>query len=140
MATSNGTMERTMEKNKTWKQELARDFLALGSWIFYILVIARASIVPYRPFLDQLIIAAIPIIAFQLFLKKPDYYIARVVPLAVFTIIFYNSSSFTIFAIIIGLLMIPASHIAKNHKIEIFYGLILGAIAAAIGYYVPMLY
>lgn len=129
-----------MQNKTSWLKELSRDYLAIGSWIFYILVIARAAIQPYRPFLDQLIIAALPVIILQLITKKPNYYLARVIPLATFTILFYDSTRFTIFAMLIALLLIPASYFAKNHKIEILYGLVIGAVATLIGYYIPTIY
>ena len=44
---------------KNWKKETARDFLGLSSIIFFLLVVARALIKPYRPFVDQMIIAGI---------------------------------------------------------------------------------
>lgn len=113
----------------------ARDFLAIGSWIFYILVIARVLIKPYRPFADQLIIAAIILLLLSLFIKDSDGYIARGLILAVFTSLFYQDNLFTLFAIIAFIGLIISSYFIGSSKIKIIKGLILGIISSAIGYY-----
>lgn len=130
----------TNTPNMSWKKELARDFLGLSSWIFYIIVIARALIEPYRPFIDQMIIASVPIIILQIITKKPNYYAARIIPIATFTILFYNALNFTIFALAAGILTILAAHFVKKDTKEILYGLALGTIATLIGYYLPTPY
>ena len=128
-----------MEKQSSFAQEFFRDFLALGSWVFYILVLARALIEPYRPFADQVIIAGVIILLFE-FTKKTDTYVARVLPLVYFTIIFYSSTIFTTFAIVVGLGVILASiHHNKTPK-KLALGLLLGVIATTLSYYATTLY
>jgi hypothetical protein len=54
-----------------WKKKWARDFLALGSWVFFILVLARALIKPYRPLVDQVFIAGV-VLVIAVFILKHD--------------------------------------------------------------------
>tara|TARA_Y100000310_G_scaffold268354_1_gene280920 strand:- start:1331 stop:1732 length:402 start_codon:yes stop_codon:yes gene_type:complete len=124
-----------MVKIKDFKKETARDFLALGSWIFYILVIARALIQPYRPFVDQMVIAGILLLIINLLIKNYDSYISRGLILVVFTILFYNNQMFSIFAILALIGIIISSYFVGNNKIKILKGGIIGAIVTAIAYY-----
>ena len=56
---------------KDWKKELARDFLALGSWIFYVLVVVRILILPDRwPYLNHLLIAGGLILFADIFFRE----------------------------------------------------------------------
>ncbi len=120
---------------KNWKKETARDMLAFGSWIFYILVIARALIKPYRPFADQIIIAGIILLFLSLFIKDSDSYIARGLILAVFTSLFYQDNLFTAFAVLALMGLAISSYLAGNSKIKIIRGLIVGVTSTLIAYY-----
>lgn len=124
---------------RDWKKELVRDFLALGSWIFYILVIGRALIKPYRPFADQIIIAGVILLLvswlFVLIKKDYDGYVARGLILAVFTILFYEDRIFSIFAVAVLIGLIISSYFVGNNKVKIIKGLIIGGLASWISYY-----
>ena len=124
-------------ENKNWKKEITRDFIALGSWVFYFLVVARILVLPYRwPYLYHIIVAGIFILILEIFLNtiSIDYYISRALVLSIFTIFFYNNKIFTIFAILsfIGLL-ISSWYINKDFK-RIVFGLILGIIGSGLGF------
>ena len=123
-----------------WKKEFARDVLALGSWVFYVLVIGRAMIEPYRPFLDQIIIPGIFIITVFAFWKGFDDYIARGFILVVFTILFYESLVYSIFAVTAGLLLIFSSYFVRKNISSIIKGLFIGLVAILIGYFLPGYY
>jgi hypothetical protein len=123
-----------------WKKEFARDILALGSWVFYVLVIGRALIKPYRPFVDQVIIAGLFLFIISLIWKEKDEYLERGVVLIVFTSLFYYSAVYSGFVIFVGILMIGSSYYLSRDWKKIFYGLLIGAIATGVGYYVPMIY
>lgn len=125
--------------HKDWKKELARDFFSLGSWVFYILVLIRALIKPYRPFVDQIIIAAIVVVILRSFIHS-DGYLARGLILAVFTSLFYQDFLFTIFAFLVLAGLIYASFILGRRMRSRIIGLIFGVIAVLIGYYVPNFY
>lgn len=120
---------------KEWKKEVARDILALGSWVFFVLVIARAAIKPYRPFLDELIIAGVIILVIG-FMMKYDGYVARGMVVAVLTSIFYNSLIYSIFAgLAFVLLFISAFYTGRNQR-KIYLGFVIGALTTAISYFI----
>ncbi|MBU2616550.1 MAG: hypothetical protein KKB79_01050 [Nanoarchaeota archaeon] len=123
-----------------WKKEFTRDVLALGSWVFYVLVIGRAMIEPYRPFLDQVIIAGIFIIAVSIFLKNFDDYIARGFVLVVFTSLFYESLVYSVFAVAVGLLLIFSSYFVRKNILSIIKGLLIGLMVILVGYFLPDFY
>ena len=120
---------------KNLKKEAARDFLALGSWIFFILVVARALIKPYRPFVDQIIIAGIILLLINLIIKDSDGYIGRGIILVIFTILFYEDRLFTIFAILALIGLIISSYFIGNNKLKIGKGIVIGALVSWASYY-----
>tara|TARA_Y100000310_G_scaffold324633_1_gene386748 strand:+ start:413 stop:832 length:420 start_codon:yes stop_codon:yes gene_type:complete len=120
--------------DRNWKQEIARDTVALGGLAFYILVIARALIAPYYNFVAQLLVALVLFFILSLFIKCDDH-IARGLILAAFTILFYNVRIFTIFAVAIFALMVASSLYIERNSIKIIKGIILGTISVFVGYY-----
>ncbi|MBI2451449.1 hypothetical protein HYV50_00040 [Candidatus Pacearchaeota archaeon] len=122
------------------KKQTSRDLLALGSWVFYLLVIIRALIKPYRPFADQLIISALVLLMLSIFIKNSEFYVSRALLLAIFTSLFYQDILFAILAVITFLLLITGSYYLENRTIKTVRGLILGAISFIVGYYLPNLY
>ena len=122
------------------KKEIARDVLALGSWAFYFLVVGRALIKPYRPFVDQIVIAAVVLILLGFVLRDSDGYIARGLVLVIFTILFYEDNVFSVFAVIVFALMIVSSRYNGNNWKKICKGLLIGAVSVLVGWYLPALY
>ncbi|MAG60921.1 hypothetical protein CL619_03995 [archaeon] len=122
-----------MEKN--WKKEIARDAIAFGSILFYFIVIIRAIIGKYMPFVYQLLIAISILIILSFIIKNANQHIARVVPLVVFTSLFYNDNLFTIFVILLFLVMIISAFYIKEKKEVIVKGVVLGVVAALGAYY-----
>jgi hypothetical protein len=119
-----------------WKKEVARDVLALGSWIFYLIVIVRALIKPYRPFVDQMIIAGVVLLVLGFLIKESDGYLARGLVMVVFTSIFYKDDLFTGFVTLVFIGMIASSRYVGNSFRKIIIGLIIGAVSVGAGYYV----
>ena len=127
-------------QNKNFKKELARDFLALGSWIFFILVLARALIKPYRPFVDQIAIAGIILLITAFLLKdKYDPYTARALVLLFFTVLFYEDNLFTFFAGLAFIGIVLSSYYITKDNIKIIKGLGIGIITTIISYYIATL-
>ena len=120
---------------KNWKKQIARDVIALGSIVFYALVIARALIGPFFPFLYQLLISATVLFCISFFFKVYDAYVSRGLVLAVLTSLFYKDIFFAVFAFLIYLgLIFSALHIRGN-KEEIIKGIVAGIVSAVSGYY-----
>ena len=124
---------------KDWKKEVARDMIAFGSIPFYIIIIIRAIIGKYQPFINQLVIAIIFVLLLSLIIKQTDHYLARGLILVVFTSLFYKEWLFTSFAILLFLGMIVSTYYRKQKIKIIVNGCILGAIASLGSYYLSPL-
>ncbi|MAE42244.1 hypothetical protein CMO93_00610 [Candidatus Woesearchaeota archaeon] len=121
--------------NKNWKKEIARDSLAFGSILFYFIVIIRAIIGEYMPFVYQLLIAISILIILSFIIKNANHHIARAVPLVAFTSLFYKDNLFTLFAVLLFVFMLVAAIYIKEKKEVIVKGVILGVVAALGAYY-----
>jgi len=126
-----------MEQN--WKKELARDAMAFGSILFYAIVIIRAIIGKYMPFVYQLLIALAVLVILSFVIKKANHHIAKAIPLVVFTSLFYKDDLFTIFTVLLFVFMLGSAYYIKIKKIEIFNGILIGLIASLVGYYLSSL-
>ncbi len=126
-----------------WKKEIARDILALGSIPFYLIVIIRAIVGKYKPFVYQMVIALIIITILAYLFKKTDQYVARAIPIVFFSSIFYKEPLYTYFAtIMLVALIISSSYLLKSKlRIQtIVKGIVFGIISTALAYYlVPLL-
>lgn len=127
-------MKRSVLKEQTFVDKTSLDLLALGSWVFYVIVLARAFIDVYRPFIDYLIIAAAILVISSAIVKDYDGYTARVIVLVVFTSNFYNSLFFTIFSSVIAALMIVASYNLKTSKKSILQAALVAGIAIGVAF------
>lgn len=124
---------------QNWFKEVARDLLALGSIIFYFLVLGRALIGPFWIFFSYLGTAAL--LLFLIFIIHKDYetYLARGLVLAFGTSVFYSEIVFTIFASVIYLLMIFSSYVIGNSFKKIIKGILFALLAVLSGYLVSEL-
>lgn len=123
---------------KNWKKEIARDTIALGSIPFYSIVIIRAVIGKYAPFVYQLLIALVIIFVLSK-LKNANQHIARGIVLVVFSSMFYKDVLYTIFASLLWIGMIFSSFYLKVKGKEIANGAIYGIVSSAISYYLVSL-
>ena len=123
---------------ENWKYEIARDSMAFGSILFYLIVIARATIGDYMIFVYHLLIALVILMLFYFIIKNANYHIARAFVLVVFTSLFYKDNFYTIFVSLIWLFMMGAAFYIKLKKESIFKGIILGIIAVLAGYYLSL--
>ncbi len=128
--------------NKNLKKEFARDVIALGGIPFYFIVIIRAIIGDYLPFIYQLVIALVILFILSKLIKNSDQHIARFLIMVVFTSIFYKSFLYTIFAFALWLIMIICSVYSTKPKLrykELFKGTVLGVISIGAAYYLTFL-
>jgi len=126
-----------------WKKEIARDVLALGSLPFYLIVIIRAIVGKYKPFVYQMVIGLIIIILLSYLFKKTDQYVGRAIPIVFFSSIFYKEPLYTYFACaMLVALIISSSYLLKSKiRLEaIIKGIVIGVFSTVITYYlVPFL-
>ncbi|TKJ17166.1 hypothetical protein CEE44_01365 [Candidatus Woesearchaeota archaeon B3_Woes] len=120
---------------KNWKKEIARDLLALGGIPFYFIVLIRAIIGKYSPFVYQLVITLVVLVILSLIFKNSNQHIARGLILVFFTSLFYKDILFTIFASLLWLFMIFSLFYLKVKSKEIVKGVLFGVISMTMGYY-----
>lgn len=121
-------------------KEAARDTIALGGIAFFIIIIGRALIGPYWSFVYQLLLGFIIFLLIRLIIRDSDTKVAIACIIAVFTMLFYNEIRFTIFAVVILVLLILSAIYLKIKKKAILLGAVLGLISAVLSYYlVPII-
>ena len=121
-------------KRKNLLREIARDFIALGSPVFFILVIARIYLLSNFEYLSQFIIAGV-LFFILIFLFKGNLYSGLGLIVLVFTTLFYNNLKFSIFAILVYLGLMVSMIYLKTDKEKIFKGVLAGAISTVISYF-----
>jgi len=119
---------------KEWLREFARDFVALGGIPFFILVLVRVSLLERPDFFSQFIIAGVIFIILMLIFKSDTYSGLGLIVL-VFTILFYDQTRFSIFAVLAYFLIIASLFYLKIERKNIFKGIFFGAIATLISYF-----
>ena len=125
-------------KLKTLAKELARDLIALGGPIFFILVLARVLITENFAYLSQFLIAGILFLLPMLFLKA-NMRAGLGIILLIFTSGYYNNLNFTIFATALYFAFLFSLFYLRNDAKEIIKGTIFGLTSAGAGYYAAKL-
>jgi hypothetical protein len=117
-----------------WLREAARDLLALGSVVFYVLVLGRALVGPYWDLAVPLAVAgagraiAIPV------LRSTDLYLTRGLLVAVLVTRHYGDAVFGVFAAVAFVLMVVAAVGLERGRSAVARGVALGAVLSAAGY------
>lgn len=119
-------------------KETARDIIALGSPVFFILVIARIFLLSNFAYLSEFIISGILFIPLMYFLKANIYSGLGLIVL-IFTGIYYDNLNFAIFAAFIYILLVVSLICLKEDKTKVIKGIILGLVSAGVGYYLVKL-
>jgi len=115
-------------------KEVARDLIALGSPLFFAVVVARIYFLSNWAYLSQFIIGGILFYTLAILLKT-DKRAGMGVILLIFLTFYYNDLQFSWFARILFILFIGALYYLKIEKLEIAKSIILGIIATVISYY-----
>jgi len=119
-------------------RKVARDVLALGSWVFFALVIVRALIGPFYPLLSQVVIAGIFVLIVGLLFKDYDGYLSRGIILAIFTCLFYRDTLYSAFVTLVVAAMIWSSYSVGRKNKEVIWGVVIGLLGSGIGYYLSL--
>jgi hypothetical protein len=120
--------------NKFWIKETARDIIALGSIVFYFLVVGRALVGPFWVFFTFLCCAAATLLIIYFLHNEFETYIARGIILAIGTSYFYGDLIFTLFAAVVYILMVVSSYYLRDSYLIIIKGIIFGLISTGVGY------
>ncbi len=121
-------------KDKISLKEIARDIIALGSPVFFILVIARIYLLSNFQYLSQFLISGFLFLVL-FFIFKANIYSGLGLIVLIFTSIYYNDLKFGIFGALLYLGLILSLVYLNKGKKEIFNGILLGAVSALISYF-----
>ena len=120
-----------------WKKELTRDCVALGGIFFYALVVARVAMLQNWTYVFQFVFAAaIFVLLAAAFRFKVEAHAGLGFILLVLISLYYKNMFFTIFALIVYILLIVSLFYLKVEKSKIWKGILMGAVSTAIGYYI----
>src|SRR3990167_5941481 len=121
-------------KTEKFLKEFARDVVALGSPVFFVLVLARIFLLSNYTYLSQFVISGILFFPMAYFFKSNLYSGLGLIVL-VFTTLYYNEIMFTIFAVFLYFLLVASLFYLKKEKSEIIKGIFFALISAGVSYY-----
>jgi len=124
---------------KDWKREIARDILALGSIVFFILVFARSLIGPFEILVFQLLFSGSVFILAALFFDNYDGYVSRALALTVFLSLFYQDNGFSFFAVLAFVGLIVSANYLGSARGRVLKGVVVGVVATVVGYFLAPL-
>ena len=117
---------------KDFYKELARDFLALGSIPFFILVLARIWILNDQSYFFQFVISGVLFLILT-YAFKNNLYSGLGFIMLFFTVIYYNDLRFSVLGSLVYVGLIYSLIYLKYEKIIL--GFLFGALSTGIGYY-----
>jgi len=126
-------MEPDKRKAK-WVRETARDLIALGSVPFFLLVIARVSILSKPAFLYQFIFSGAIFFVLAL-LFRGNLYAGFGWIVLLFTCLYYGDLKFAAFATLVYAALLASLVFLKYDRPETVKGILLGLLSSAVGWY-----
>ena len=123
-----------------WKKELLRDCETFGSYLFYVLVMARSMIGMHWSFFLQLLTALILSVILWQVVKlmtgiRSSSHAANAVILFIVINGYYKSVGFAVFTFILfGVLLYAHAHLRQHKKGELIAGVLSGLISGAAAY------
>ena len=117
-----------------WLREVQRDVLALGSVVFYLLVLGRALVGPFWDLAVPLVVVGAGLAAASPLLKSADLYLTRGGILAVLVTRHYGDVVFGLFAATALMSMTLFAYRLGRSGTAIARGLILGAGLSGVAY------
>ncbi|MEX0932962.1 MAG: hypothetical protein WDZ77_02585 [Candidatus Pacearchaeota archaeon] len=115
-------------------KEVSRDVVALGSPIFFFLILLRVSITQNYFYLSQFILSGI-LFLLLMFLFKANIYSGLGFIALVFTSIYYNYLPYAIFGTFVYLSLLMSLNYLNVDKSGIMRGLVSGIVSSLVGYY-----
>lgn len=121
------------EKDCWWIKTAARDIVAIGGIPFFILVLVRVYLLNNPIYFSQFLIAGIVFLG-SFFLFKQNIYAGLGLIVLVFTSIYYNNNTFTLFGIIAYVFLLMGLFYLKENLRKIVLGFFLGGVGIGISY------
>ena len=119
-----------MRVSERWLREVQRDLLALGSVVFYVLVLGRALVGPYWDLAIPLVVVGVVLWALHRFLEGTDLYLARALIVAVLVTRHYGDAVFGLFAAGAFVLMVLSAPALGRSGSSIVKGIVVGLVAS----------
>jgi hypothetical protein len=129
-----GVTERAGRLSQDWVQEVQRDVLALGSVVFYVLVLGRALVGPFWDLATPLLVIGGALLAASPLLRSTDLYLTRALVVAVLVTRHYDDVVFGVFSGAAFVLMVLCSSRLGRPRAAIARGLALGVGSSCVGY------
>lgn len=123
-----------MKKRFEFLKEGARDFLALGSIPFFILVLVRVWILDTPVYFSQFAIAG-SLFLILTFILKNNLYSGLALMMLFFTALVYSEIRYTIFGSLVYVGLVGSLFYLNYEKKKILLGILFGIITTAIGYF-----
>ena len=124
----------TSRLDRDWVQRLERDVLALGSVVFYVLVVGRGLVGPFWDLVVPLVAIAALFMVGRRWLRDVDLYVARALVLAVLVTRHYADVLFGLFAVVILAFLVFAALDLGGSRREVKRGAAVGVAAGGLGY------
>jgi hypothetical protein len=124
----------SLRPSETWLREVQRDVLALGSVVFYLLVLGRALVGPFWDLAIPLLVVGGGLLVATPLLRGTDLYLTRAMVLAVLVTRHYEDVVFGIFSAVAFVLMVVFALRLDRPRPAIARGLALGAVLSAGAY------
>jgi hypothetical protein len=119
-----------MRLSESWLREVQRDLMALGSVVFYVLVLGRALVGPYWDLATPLLVVGVALLAVHPLLDRADLYLTRALIVAVLVTRHYGDVVFGLFAAAAFVLMVLSAPSLGRSRSSIVQGLALGFVAS----------
>ena len=121
-------------KTEKFLKEFARDVIALGSPVFFVLVLARIFLLSNYAYLSQFVVSGILFFPLAYFFKSNLYSGLGLIVL-VFTTLYYTEIRFTIFAVFLYFLLVASLFYLKKEKSEIIKAIFFALISAGVSWF-----
>jgi hypothetical protein len=120
--------------SERWLHEVQRDLMALGSVVFYVLVLGRALVGPFWDLATPLLVVGVALLAVNALLSQADLYLTRALIVAVLVTRHYGDLVFGMFAAAAFVLMVLSAPGLGRSRSSIVQGLALGVVLSVAGY------
>lgn len=111
-----------------WVREVQRDVLALGSVVFYLLVVGRSLVGPFWDLVVPLLVVAAGLILAYPLLRHIDLYVTRAAVIAVLLTKHYDDDVFGLFAAVAFVALVVFAFQLGRPRATILRGLALGVV------------
>jgi hypothetical protein len=123
-----------LRPSETWVRDVQRDVLALGSVVFYLLVLGRALVGPFWDLVVPLLVVGVGLLVAVPLLRGTDLYLTRAMVVAVLVTRHYGDVVFGVFAAVAFVSMVVFAFRLDRPRPAIARGLALGAVLSVGAY------